>query len=144
MRIKHLLVSLLISLPAAAQAPAKFLAHVETTKGTFVLEINRGWSPHGADRFYELAKSGYYDDSRFTRVVPPWHLLTMAHPTDRSDLERLGTDVWAVCFQFPDGKGGYKGRETLFVRLRTTGGQAMVVGFSRVFSHVDYNERDLE
>src|SRR3954468_13601545 len=53
-----------------AQAPAKFLARVETSKGVFVLEVNRDWAPRGADRFYELIKAGYYDDTRFTRVVP--------------------------------------------------------------------------
>lgn len=53
-----------------ATAPSQYFAHVETTKGTFVLEIDRDWAPLGADRFYQLATSGFYDDSRFTRVVP--------------------------------------------------------------------------
>jgi homoserine O-acetyltransferase len=56
--------------PAHAQAPAVFFAHVETTKGPFVLEIDRDWAPRGADRFYELIRTGYYDDTRFSRVVP--------------------------------------------------------------------------
>jgi cyclophilin family peptidyl-prolyl cis-trans isomerase len=51
-------------------APAVFDADVETTQGTFALEIHRDWAPHGADRFYQLARAGYYDDSRFSRVVP--------------------------------------------------------------------------
>jgi cyclophilin family peptidyl-prolyl cis-trans isomerase len=59
-----------LSLPLSGQAPAKYFAHVETTKGAFVLEIDRDWAPRGADRFYELIQAGYYDDSRFTRVVP--------------------------------------------------------------------------
>ena len=42
---------------------------VETTAGGFEIEVHRDWSPHGADRFYELAFCGYYDDSRFFRVV---------------------------------------------------------------------------
>ena len=42
---------------------------VETTAGHFVIEVHRSWSPHGADRFFNLAKQGYYDDSRFHRVV---------------------------------------------------------------------------
>lgn len=42
----------------------------ETTAGNFVIEVHREWSPHGADRFYELVRSGYYNDSRFFRVVP--------------------------------------------------------------------------
>lgn len=52
------------------EAPSLFDARVETTKGTFVLEIHRAWAPRGADRFYNLARAGYYDDSRFSRVVP--------------------------------------------------------------------------
>jgi homoserine O-acetyltransferase len=50
-------------------APAVYDARVETTKGTFVLEITRDWAPRGADRFYNLARGGYYDDTRFSRVV---------------------------------------------------------------------------
>ena len=56
--------------PATSVAPERYYAHVETSKGSFVLEIDRDWAPRGADRFYELATSGYFDDSRFTRVVP--------------------------------------------------------------------------
>lgn len=56
--------------PAPRTAPPRFYAYVETTKGEFVLEIDRDWAPRGADRFYQLATSGYFDDSRFTRVVP--------------------------------------------------------------------------
>ncbi len=53
-----------------AQAPDAFTARVETTQGTFVLRIERAWAPLGADRFYNLSRAGYFDDSRFTRVVP--------------------------------------------------------------------------
>ena len=51
-------------------APRAFEARVETSKGTFVLSIERDWAPRGADRFYNLARAGFYDDSRFSRVVP--------------------------------------------------------------------------
>jgi len=36
----------------------------------FVLELVRAWGPIGADRLYNLARLGYYDDARFHRVVP--------------------------------------------------------------------------
>jgi homoserine O-acetyltransferase len=52
------------------QAPRLFDARVETSAGVFLLEIHRDWAPLGADRFYDLVRAGYYDDSRFTRVVP--------------------------------------------------------------------------
>ena len=51
-------------------APALYYARVETTKGTFTLEIERRLAPRGADRFYNLARAGFFDDSRFSRVVP--------------------------------------------------------------------------
>jgi cyclophilin family peptidyl-prolyl cis-trans isomerase len=68
-----LLAVLLCGLVAAQtdpEAPAHYRVRVETTKGAFVLEATRALAPHGADRFYQLVKSGYYDDSRFFRVVP--------------------------------------------------------------------------
>ncbi len=42
----------------------------DTSKGAFVVEVNRAWSPNGADRFYNLVKNGFYDDTRFFRVIP--------------------------------------------------------------------------
>ena len=51
-------------------APDTFRAHLETTRGTFVLEVVRAWAPLGADRFYNLIRHGYYDDVRFHRTVP--------------------------------------------------------------------------
>src|SRR2546430_9757210 len=52
-----------------APAPATFRARFETTAGTFVIEVQRDWAPRGADRFYTLVKSGYYDGVRFFRVI---------------------------------------------------------------------------
>lgn len=46
-----------------------FHVKVETSAGEFVLEVHREWAPKGADRFEELVRAGYYDDSRFFRVV---------------------------------------------------------------------------
>jgi peptidyl-prolyl cis-trans isomerase A (cyclophilin A) len=57
--------------PAALneQAPATYKAQFDTSKGSFVLEVNRAWAPHGADRFYNLVKNGFYDNVRFFRVL---------------------------------------------------------------------------
>ena len=49
-------------------APPISLIRFETTKGVFVLRLVREWGPIGADRFYNLARLGYYDDTRFHRV----------------------------------------------------------------------------
>lgn len=51
-------------------APAVFRVRFDTTAGSFVIEAHRGWAPHGADRFYELVRDGYFNNSRFFRVVP--------------------------------------------------------------------------
>ena len=34
-----------------------------------MLEVHRDWAPIGADRFYNLVRAGFYDDSRFYRVT---------------------------------------------------------------------------
>lgn len=58
--------------PAALSetAPSTFNAVFDTTAGTFVIRVQREWAPHGADRFFNLVKNGFYDDCRFFRVVP--------------------------------------------------------------------------
>ena len=55
--------------PDVGDVPASFQVKFETTKGDFVIEVHRDWSPHGAARFYELVKAGFYDDCRFFRVI---------------------------------------------------------------------------
>jgi peptidyl-prolyl cis-trans isomerase A (cyclophilin A) len=51
------------------KAPAVYQAKFDTSKGTFVIEVHRDWAPNGADRFYNLVKSGFYNDVRFFRVL---------------------------------------------------------------------------
>jgi peptidyl-prolyl cis-trans isomerase A (cyclophilin A) len=74
------------SVPAPAAAPAEkpsldkprtlserakdvYRAKFATSKGDFVIEVHRDWAPLGADRFYNLVKNGYYNETRFFRVV---------------------------------------------------------------------------
>jgi homoserine O-acetyltransferase len=52
------------------QAPETFRVRLETTKGAIVIECVRAWAPLGADRFYELVTSGYYDDAALFRIRP--------------------------------------------------------------------------
>ncbi len=54
---------------ATEQAPAKYRAKFTTTKGVFVVEVERVLAPLGADRFYNLVKSGFFDGTKFFRVV---------------------------------------------------------------------------
>jgi cyclophilin family peptidyl-prolyl cis-trans isomerase len=51
------------------QAPATFTANFDTTAGAFTIEVHRDWAPQGADRFYNLVKSGFFTDVRFFRVI---------------------------------------------------------------------------
>ncbi len=53
-----------------ATAPATFKARFETTKGNFTIEVTRSLAPQGADRFYNLVRSGYFTDVEFFRVIP--------------------------------------------------------------------------
>jgi len=52
-----------------ATAPATFRARFSTSKGDFVIQVNREWAPNGADRFYNLVKNGFFDGTRFFRVI---------------------------------------------------------------------------
>jgi peptidyl-prolyl cis-trans isomerase A (cyclophilin A) len=56
--------------PALSQPPATFKVRFDTSKGPFEVEVHRDWAPLGADHFYALVKSGYFDGARFFRVVP--------------------------------------------------------------------------
>ncbi|QDV52804.1 peptidylprolyl isomerase [Gimesia fumaroli] len=58
-----------LSEEAYAAAPQTYQVKMETTKGTFYIDVNRSWSPNGADRFYELVNSGFYNDCAFFRVI---------------------------------------------------------------------------
>ena len=58
--------------PAAAPAaatPQSFRVQFATSKGNFVVEVDRSLAPNGADRFYQLVSEGFYDDVRFFRVI---------------------------------------------------------------------------
>jgi len=59
----------LVTGSAAAPSPETFRVRFDTTKGPIVIQVNRDWAPRGADRFYELVNAGYFDNSRFFRVV---------------------------------------------------------------------------
>ncbi len=52
------------------KAPETFQVKFATTRGDFVVTVNRAWAPIGADRFYNLVKHHFYDNASFFRVVP--------------------------------------------------------------------------
>ena len=52
------------------KAPETFQVKFTTTRGDFVVTVNRAWAPLGTDRFYNLVKHHFYDNASFFRVVP--------------------------------------------------------------------------
>src|SRR5436189_1800628 len=51
-------------------APDVCTVRLDTSKGVIDIRVTRAWSPKGADRFVNLVKAGYYDETRFFRVTP--------------------------------------------------------------------------
>lgn len=49
--------------------PDTFYVTLATSRGPVTLEIIRAWAPLGAYRFYNLVRNGFYDGSRFYRVL---------------------------------------------------------------------------
>jgi homoserine O-acetyltransferase len=50
------------------KAPERFRVRFTTSEGDFVVEISRSSAPLGVDRFHNLVRAGFFDDSRFFRV----------------------------------------------------------------------------
>jgi peptidyl-prolyl cis-trans isomerase A (cyclophilin A) len=46
-----------------AKAPPVFLVKLNTTKGPIVIRVTKNWAPVGADRFYNLVRSGFYNNN---------------------------------------------------------------------------------
>ena len=53
-----------------ATAPDRYQVRFETSAGAFVVDVTRAWAPRGADRLYNLVRQGFFDGTRFFRVVP--------------------------------------------------------------------------
>jgi peptidyl-prolyl cis-trans isomerase A (cyclophilin A) len=60
-----------VSAPARLEhAPDEYRVKFQTSKGDFILQVHRAWAPLGAERFFELAQSGFFDGARFFRMLP--------------------------------------------------------------------------
>ena len=52
-----------------APVPDSFVVALTTSRGPVTLLVHRDWAPLGAERFYRLVQSGFFDGARFFRVV---------------------------------------------------------------------------
>src|SRR4051794_4324412 len=97
--------------PAALteQAPATYKAAFDTSAGKFVIEVRRAWAPNGADRFYNLVKNGFFDETRFFRVVPNF----MAQFGING--EPPGAAAWENANLKADPAGGYTNKKGMFL-----------------------------
>jgi len=55
--------------PVKEKAPDLFSVNFDTSKGPVIVEVHRDWAPRGADHFYALVKTGFFDGDRFFRIV---------------------------------------------------------------------------
>jgi len=55
---------------ATKSAPATFKAKFSTTKGEFIVQVDKSWAPLGADRFYNLVEIGFFDQVAVFRAIP--------------------------------------------------------------------------
>ena len=58
-----------VKAPEKEAVPDVFQVNLDTSKGPVVLEIHRDWAPVGADHFYTLVKTHFFDEARFFRIV---------------------------------------------------------------------------
>ena len=84
MRLRHsaLIIALVASALACARdkapaavvgpAPDSFRVAFATSKGDVTVAVYKAWSPHGAERFYQLVSQGFFDEQRFFRVIPQY------------------------------------------------------------------------
>lgn len=117
MRLCLVASALALMIPQAAPAPAEYRVRLETSKGTIMIAVHRDWAPLGADRFYELVTSGYYDEARVFRirkgtwaqfgiaadpqVAQAWRSRTIPDDPDKGVSNTRGT----VAFAFKDPNG---------------------------------------
>jgi homoserine O-acetyltransferase len=131
------------------RAPDTFQVKFETSKGTVAIEVHRDWAPHGADRFFNLVRHGYYDGARFFRIRPgTWVQFGISGDPEIASLWRTQTipdDPWhgisnergTIAYAFKDPNG----RTTqVFINLKdnsATHDKEPFVPFGRVVEGMD-------
>lgn len=54
---------------ASRRAPEVYRVEFVTSGGPFTVEVRREWAPRGADRLHNLVRLGFFEGSRFFRVL---------------------------------------------------------------------------
>jgi len=75
---------------------------IETTRGTLKLKLYPHLAPNHCNNFKKLANSGYYDGTRFHRVIPGFMIQggdILSRDSDRSN-DGLGNPGWTVDAEF--------------------------------------------
>jgi len=143
-----ILAALTGSIGAQSTAPDTFRVRLETTKGAIVIDCVRAWAPHGADRFYELVTSGYYDDSAFFRIRANTWAQFGINGTPKVSMAWRSKTIPDDPFREPNARGTVafafavpNGRSTqVFINLadnRATHDQEPFVPFGRVTQGMD-------
>jgi peptidyl-prolyl cis-trans isomerase A (cyclophilin A) len=70
-------------------APAQYKVRLVTTRGDIVVQVEREWAPIGADRFYDLVKSGYFENAPWFRVIAGFMAQTGLNPDPKT------TELWS-------------------------------------------------
>ena len=99
---------------ANAHAPATFKVKFATSKGDFAVEVHRDWSPGGADRFFNLVRTGYFTDVRFFRVVTGFMVQFGIHGTPEVNARWKAANI-------PDDAQGKAANERGMVSFATSG-----------------------
>jgi len=54
----------------ASSSGGTWMAHVDTSRGVFRIELRADWAPVAVENFIQLARDGFFDGQVFHRVVP--------------------------------------------------------------------------
>ena len=84
---------------------ASYKARFETTAGAFTVEVQREWAPIGADRFYNLVQSGYFNGARFFRVVPGFVVQFGLNPDPKVSAAWKSTNLQDDAVRRSNGRG---------------------------------------
>ena len=76
---------------SAAQADEPLFARLDTDLGSILLVFYPELAPHHVDNFVHLARTGFYDGTKFHRIVPGF--VMMLEPPDHTPALSAGTSA---------------------------------------------------